>query len=396
MAALFRNRNFALYSAGQSFSLLGTWMQQAAVGWLVYRVTRSTVSLGLLGVCARAPAMVLSSWAGVLADRHNRRRILYVTQILSMSQAIFLGWGVWRASLGATGVLAMTFVLGILTAIDIPVRQAFLADMMDRQDFGNAIALNSTLVNVTRLAGPALAGILVASQGEAFCFLLNGFSFLAAIATLFLMHLKPREQRLAPATHSQLWMEGIRFSLTSTPICATLAILSLVGLAVGPYSVLMPAIAQAFHGGPRLYGFMLSAPALGALAGGLLLAARRQNTKIEREIASAAGGLGLLLVGFSWIRDPGLAGFVIGAGGFVAVIVVIGCQTLLQNIVSDDMRGRIMSLFTVAFIGSMTLGGLLAGFSAARLGINPTVRWVGLACLGGALRYARTAERRSP
>ncbi|MBN1853291.1 MAG: MFS transporter [Pirellulales bacterium] len=386
-----RHRNFGLFFAGHGISMVGTWMQQIAISWLVYRLTHSAFLLGMVGFCNQFPAFLLASFAGVFVDRWNRHRIILATQTLSMIQALLLAVLTLMGIVSVWHVIILGMFLGVIHAIDMPARQSFLVDMVEKkEDLINAIALNSSLVNAARLIGPTLAGLLVASFGEGWCFLINGLSFIAVIVALFLMKINSPKKLVSNANIWSVWKEGILYAYKFTPIGAILLLLSLVSLVGMSYVVLMPIFATSiFHGGPRTLGFLVGASGLGALTGTLYLASRKNAVGLCRVIAISAGlfGVGLIIFGCSDILWVSL--IIMLMTGFGMIVEMASSNTVLQTIVDDDKRGRVMSLFAMAFFGMAPLGSLLAGILAHHLGAPATVMLGGSCCIIGAILFSR-------
>jgi MFS family permease len=386
-----RHRNFRLYFVGQSVSLIGTWMQRIALGWLVYTMTHSAFLLGVVGFAGQIPVFALAAFAGVLADRWDRHRLLILTQLLAMMQAFVLSFLVLSGTIMIWHIVALSLVLGVVTAFDMPVRQSFVVQMIeDKSDLGNAIALNSSMVNCARLLGPSAAGLLIATVGEGICFLINGLSYFAVIASLLLMrivHKNIREQT------SRAWhdlREGLRYVYGFEPIRAIILLLALVSLMGMPYIVLMPIFAKdVLHGGPRALGFLMGGSGTGALAGALYLASRRSVLGLGKMIPIGAGIFGLGLVAFALSRNFFLSLTLVTAVGFGQMVQLATSNTLLQTVVDDDRRGRIMSFYAVAFLGMAPVGSLLSGALANVIGAPWTVFIGGAACLAGAGVFAR-------
>ena len=386
-----QHRNFRLFFMGQGLSLIGTWMQMTAVAWLVWRLGHSAFLLGLAGFAARIPTFALAPFAGVLVDRLNRRRLVLVTQILSMLQALLLAGLMYSGHLAIWHVILLALFLGFINALDMPARQSFLVQMLDRrEDLNNAIALNSSMVNGARLIGPSLAGVLIARAGEGFCFLVNGLSYLAVIAGLLMMRLPPQpppRHRGAVRDHLR---EGFHYAFGFMPIRALLLLLALVSLTGASYTQLLPIFAQQIlHGDARTQGLLLSAAAVGALAGALYLASRRTVRGLGRVIAVSpvVFGAGLLAMGLSSRLGVTLALMpVIGLG---LMVQTASTNTILQTIVDDDKRGRVMSFYSMAFMGMVPLGSLFAGSLAHLIGARATVIVGGCCCIAGALWFAR-------
>lgn len=387
-----RHRNYRLFFSGQSLSLIGTWLTRVATQWLIYRLTGSALLLGILGFAGQIPTFLVAPLAGVLVDRWNRHRVLVVTQVLAMLQSAALAALTLAGRIDVPSVLALSVFQGVINAFDMPARQAMVVEMVeDRADLPNAIALNSSMVNAARLLGPSIAGVLIAAAGEGVCFLVDAVSYLAVIASLLLMRLPPRPG-VARQSHvlSDL-AEGIRYVGRFTPIRDILLLLAVVSVAGAPYTVLLPIIAKVvLHGGASTLGILTASAGLGALCGALYLASRRTVLGLGRLIAATAAVFGLGLVGFSrasvlWLSLPLL--FV--AGGAM-MLQMAASNTLVQTLVDEDKRGRVMSLFGMAFFGTAPIGSLLAGVLAARIGAPDTILAGGAACVVAALVFLRS------
>jgi MFS family permease len=384
-----RHRNYRIFFWGQSASLVGTWMQQVALSWLVYRMTDSPFLLGATGFLGQIPTFFCTPFAGVFADRHSRRNMLVVTQILSLVQASILAFLVLTHQIQVWRIMALSFFLGIIFSFDIPIRQAFTVEMIeDREDLGNAIALNSSMLNAARLIGPSLAGILIASVGEGVCFFLNAVSFIPVILSLAAMRISP-PKLTAPGRHIFVELkEGLGYSFRFAPIKWILILLSMISLMGVPYQVLMPVFARdIFHGGPNTLGFLMGMSGLGALVGAIFLAARKSVIGLVRIIAWTAVLFGATIVIFSFSRDFWFAMPVILVSGFGMMVNMAACNTILQTIVDEDKRGRVMALYTMAFMGTMPFGSLLAGILAARIGAPYTLLIGGVCCVGTAFIF---------
>jgi MFS family permease len=386
-----RHRNFRLFVAGQSVSLIGTWMQRIAVGWLVYRLTHSAFLLGVVGFAGQIPTFALAPFAGVLADRWDRHRLLIWAQALAMIQAFILSYLVLSGTIEIWHIVALSLVLGVVTAFDMPVRQSFMIEMIeDKNDLGNAIALNSSMVNCARLLGPSIAGLLIATVGEGVCFLINGLSYLAVIVSLLLMRIALKNLK---APKSKAWhdlRDGLRYVYDFEPIRDIILLLALVSLMGVPYFVLMPVFAKdVLHGGPSTLGFLMGGSGVGALAGALYLASRRGVLGLGKMIPIGAGMFGLGLVAFALSRNFFLSLTLLTAVGFGQMVQLATSNTLLQTMVDDDRRGRVMGLYAAAFIGMAPIGSLLSGALASAIGAPWTVLLGGIACLVGAVMFAR-------
>jgi MFS family permease len=391
IARALRHRNFRLYFIGQTVSLVGTWMQRIAVGWLVYRLTDSAFLLGVVGFAGQIPIFILAPFAGVLADRWNRHRLLILTQAMAMIQAFVLSCLVISGTVMIWQIIVLSLVLGVVTAFDIPVRQSFVIEMIEEKaDLGNAIALNSSMVNAARLLGPSVAGLLIATVGEGVCFLINGFSYMAVIASLIMMRLAREDVR---AQTSRAWhdlMEGLRYVYGFEPIRAIILLLALVSLVGMPYMVLMPVFAKSvLHGGPSALGFLMAASGVGALAGALYLASRQGVLGLGKMIPIAAGVFGVGLLGFSMSRNFFLSLALVTLVGFGQMVQLATSNTLLQTMVDDRQRGRVMGFYTGAFVGMAPVGSLLSGSLAGVIGAPWTLFIGGIACLVGAVIFAR-------
>ena len=390
-----RSRNYRLYFFGQAVSMMGTWMTTIATSWLVYRLTHSAVLLGIVGFASQIPAFVLAPVAGVLADRWNRQRVLMATQVLAMLQSLALA-GLALGGLITVGqIILLSAAQGLINAFDIPSRQAFVVDLVeDPHDVGNAIALNSSIFNGARLVGPSIAGLIIAAAGEGVCFLVDGISYLAVLAALAAMRLRPGSP---PRGHQPLFRqlrEGLVYAYRSAPIRAILLLTALVSLVGMPYAVLMPVFAQEIlGGGPHTFGFLMAASGLGALAGALSLAVRKSVLGLGRIIPMTAGLFGAGLIALSLSRVLWLSLAAMLAVGFGMLVQIASGNTILQTVVDEDKRGRVMSLFAASFMGMAPFGSLLAGGLASRIGAPRTLFLGGLACLAGAALFARELPR---
>ncbi len=388
-----RHRNFRLYFAGQGISLLGTWMQQVAQNWLVYRLTQDEFLLGVVAFAGQAPAFVLLPVAGVLLDRCDRHRLVVTTQALAMLQAATLAVLTLTGLLAVWQLIALAVVLGCVNAFDLPARQSLLPALLpDKQDLGNAIALHSSLFNGARLAGPALAALVIwiaRDQGEGVCFALNTASYLAVLLALLALHV-PQQAEPAPAPPVlRGWAEGLGYAAGHRPIRAILLMVAWVGLVGMPYTVVLPVVAkQVLGGGPATYGLLLTCVGVGALGGAFYLASRRDLRGAGRRIAATAALLGLGLVVVSQVRLLVLAAPLLVLVGLGMMLTMVSCNTVVQTLVADDKRGRVMSLYNLALFGMTPLGSLLVGFVADGWGAPTALLGCGLGCLAGALGFA--------
>jgi MFS family permease len=379
----FEHRNFRLFFAGQSVSLVGTWITRVATSWLIYRLTGSLLLLGVVGFCGQIPTLLLAPFAGVLVDRWDRQRILIVTQILSMLQSVALAAMVFTGSVSVPLVLVLQVLQGIINSFDTPARQAFVVEMVeDRAHLPNAIALNSSMVNASRIIGPSIGGVVIAAVGEGWCFTIDAISYLAVIASLFAMHVERRE---LPKHDSRMLDElrtGFRYVSSFVPVRSSLILLSLVSVLGMPYAVLMPAIASSLpHGGPHTLGFLMTASGVGALAGALWLAARRSVVGLGRATAVATTALGAGLIVFSFSRSLWVSLLVLPVVGGGMMVTLAATNTIIQTIVTEELRGRVMAFFTMAFLGTAPIGSLLAGVVADRIGPSKTILICGFCCL---------------
>jgi MFS family permease len=385
-----RSRNYRLFFIGQSVSLIGTWMTQIATSWLVYRLTGSAWLLGIVGFASRIPTFFLAPFAGVWVDRWNRHRTLIVTQILSMLQSFAL------AGLALAGIITIREVIwlglaqGVINAFDMPARQAFVIQMVeDRADLGNAIALNSSMVNAARLLGPSIAGVIIAAVGEGYCFLIDGFSYLAVIASLLAMRIAPIQQQTAQKPIWHELKEGWSYVTHFVPIRSILLLLALVSLVGMQYTVLMPIFAgQVLHGGAHTLGFLMGASGVGALAGAMFLATRKNVLGLGRMVPLAAAGFGTGLIALGLSRSLWLSLALMLLVGGAMMIQMAASNTILQTIVEDDKRGRVMSFYSMAFLGMAPFGSLMAGALAHRIGAPRTVVISGIICIAGAGWFA--------
>lgn len=386
-----RSRNYRLYFAGQGISLVGTWMQQIAMSWLVYRLTDSAFLLGLVGFLGNIPVLILAPLAGVLADRWNRHRMLVVIQSLAMVQALALAILVLANLITVGQIFFLSIFLGMITAFDLPIRQSFIIELLEKpEDLGNAIALNSSMVNGARLIGPSLAGILIALTGEGICFLLNGISYIAVIAALMAMKITPRIADGVDGSMLRKMKEGFDYAAHDLPIRSVLLLLSLISLVAMPYITLMPIFAKdILGGGPHTLGFLMSATGMGALTGAVYLASRRNARGLIAVIGLAAGVFGVGLILFSFSRTFWLSMIFMYASGCGMMVHMASCNTVLQSISYPDKRGRIMGFFTMAFRGMIPFGSLIAGSLASGIGAPHTLALGGVVAILGALIYAR-------
>jgi len=382
------SRNYRLFVAGQVISLVGTWMQSVAQSWLIYRLTGSAALLGLIGFAGQIPIFVLAPLGGVIADRLNRHRVLIATQGTMMVLAVILAALTLGGLVHQWHIFFLATLLGIANAFDIPTRQAFLAETVSRENMINAIALNSSLLNGARIVGPAIAGLVVAAFGEGWCFLLNAISYIAVIGALLMMDVSMAPH---PHAHVSAWesiVEGFAYSWNAKPVRALLLLLGLVSLMGMPYSVLMPIIAAGvLHGGPNAYGLLMSASGVGALAGAVLLTFRRHIRGLGRWVAISAVSFGISLIAFSFSRVLWLSALLLVPAGFFMMVEMAASNTLIQSMIPNRLRGRVMSVYSMMFMGMAPVGALVAGALAAPLGAAATVALGGAICTAGGVLF---------
>ena|SRR5687768_14014075 len=385
-----KHRNFRLFTVGQSISLIGTWMQQVAVGWLVYRMTNSALLLGLVSFAAQGPTFVLAPLAGAIADRSNRRRVLLIVQTLMMVQALALATLVLSGTVQVWHIVVLSAFLGCLSGFDIPVRQSFLVEMVDgKEDLSNAIALNSSMFNAARLVGPAVAGFGIALIGEGMCILLNGVSYVAVLLALLGMRLEPRPRPAYVGMVSRI-NEGFRYAFGFTPIRSVLLLVAVVSLLGVPFSVLLPIIAgDVLHGDAKTLGVLVSSTGAGALTAALYLASRQSVRGLGVVITWSAMLFGASLVLFSFSRTLWMCAPALALAGFGMMLQMASSNTFLQTIVEDDKRGRILALYTMAYIGTSPIGSLLLGYGAQRLGAPAAIAIGGGATMVCAALFGR-------
>jgi len=388
-----RSRNFRLFFVGQLISLIGTWMQQIAMIWLAYRLTASTAMLGLVGFASQIPILLFSTPAGVWNDRLDRRRLLLWTQFLAMLQAIALYALTVTGAITPALLVLLAFLLGCINAVDLPARQAFVAELVpDRRDLPNAIGLNSFLMNGSRFVGPALAGLIVALAGEAACFLLNALSYLGVLTALAAIRVASRP-RGNPQSAWVALHAGLNHAFAHPRIRLTLFMVAGFSFFVTPYAVMMPVFARdLFHGTAETYGFLIGSAGFGSLCAALFLALRGGRyaaTGLDRWVARTALTGGAALACFAIAPTIYLAYPLLMALGFSAVLTVAGSNTLIQIDVEEEYRGRVMAIFSTAFLGIAPLGSLVVGSISDQLGVRPTLFVCGLLAFLSGLAYRR-------
>jgi MFS family permease len=382
-----RHRNFQLFISGQLISLIGTWMQNVAQSWLVYRLTGSSALLGMVGFAGQIPVFLISPLGGLVADRYSRQKAVIATQASAMILAFILAALTLSGHVQVWHIFVMAGLLGVVNAFDIPARQAFLVEMVGREDLINAIALNSSMFNGARIVGPAIAGILVATIGEGWCFFANAVSYIAVIAGLLLMKVSytPRLKKGSAVSHI---VEGFRFVTHTSPIRALLLLLGLVSLTGMPYAVLMPVFAdRIFHSGARGLGILMGFSGAGALIGALALATRQGVRGLGNWVAVSTGVFGASLILFSFSRSFWVAAVFLIPVGLSMMTQMGASNTLIQTMTPDELRGRVMSVYSMMFMGMAPIGSLLAGLAADRLGAPITVAIGGAVAIGGGIIF---------
>ena len=384
-----RSRNYRLFFIGQGISLIGTWMTRLATAWLVYRITDSAFLLGAVSFAGQIPSFFIPPLAGVWVDRWDRHKVLVATQVLAMVQSLALAALTLTGHINMPWIIGLTLFQGVINAVEIPTRQSFVVRMIeDRADLSNAIALNSSNFNAARLVGPAIAGALVAAVGEGYCFLIDGLSYIAVIGGLLAMKLT-RDDR--PRSDKHVWhelTEGWKYVAGSAAIRSILIFLAVIGIVGAPYTVLTPMIAgQTLGGGAHTLGFLMAASGIGALVCAVKLVLRTTVAGLGRLMASAVAmfGVSCVLLGIShwfWISMV-----LMTLTGYGLMYQIVATNTIVQTIVEDDKRGRVMSFYTIALLGSAPIGSLLGGALAARIGVQPTFIISGIACALAALWF---------
>jgi MFS family permease len=392
MHNLFRallSKNFRLFFIGQGISLIGTWMQQTAMSWLVYRLTKSSLLLGTTAFFGQIPNLFISPFIGVFLDRFNKHKILITTQSLALLQALILSILTLTNKIEVWHIVLLSLFLGIINSIDAPSRQSFVVEMVDRkEDLGNAIALNSFLFNSARLIGPTISGITVALIGEGMCFLINAISYLAVIFALFLMKLKPRKFESSSNNLFNDFKEGINYSFNFIVIRYVLIFIAISSIVSSFYNVLMPIFASnIYHGGPQTLGFLMSAVGSGAIIGAIYLAGRKSVIGIENIIVYSLGSAGIGLILFSLSKNLVFAIFILIIVGTSFMLNSVCSNTLVQTVIDDHIRGRVMSLYVMFFMGSMPIGSFIGGFLGNIIGPTYTVFLGGVICILSSFIY---------
>lgn len=394
-----QHRNFQLFIGGQLTSLIGTWMQNTAQQWLVYRLTHSAVLLGVFGFASQVPMLFLSSLGGYLGDHYNRHRGVIATQTASMILAFVLAALMLSGNIqgwhGAWVVIAIAFMLGTVNAFDVPIRQAFLVQMVGKEDLPNAIALNSSIFNGARVVGPAIGAFTVAWVGEGWCFFLNGLSFIAVIVALVMMKIERRQAKPGQESPLKSLMQGFHFAMSDFPVRSTLLLLSVLSLFGLQYSVFMPIYAKdILRGDIRIQGYLMSAAGVGAVLGALHFAARTDYRGLARWIAATSTTCAIGLLIFSAAKSFWLCALVLLAVGFAATSQMAATNTLIQNRVPDELRSRVMAVYATMFMGVQPIGALIAGGVAKRISAPHTLTVFGsLVLLGSLVFVSRVAMR---
>jgi MFS family permease len=386
-----RSRNYRLFFGGQGISLIGTWMTQIATVWLVYHLTNSPLMLGVVGFTSQIPNFLLTPFGGVLVDRFPRQRILIVTQILAMVQSLTL------AALALSGVIQLWHLLvlslfqGMINAADAPARQAIVTELVDRpEDLANAIAINSTMFNGARLIGPAIGGLLIARVGEAYCFLIDGLSYIAVIIALLAMRFEQKKMPTITGSPLERIKDGFNYAFGCPPIRAILLLSAIVSFLGMQYTVLVPVFAdKILQGDAQTLGFLMAASGVGAISGGIYLVTRTTVVGLGKLIILGPALLGMGLIVFALSRYLPLSLIAMLFIGLGTILQIASGNTVLQTIVDDDKRGRVMSIYTMSFLGVVPFGNLLGGTLADRIGVTPTLIFAGSACLLGSFYFSR-------
>jgi MFS family permease len=386
-----KSRNYQLFFAGQGVSLIGTWMTQLATIWLVYQLTNSPLMLGVVGFTSQIPSFFLAPFGGVFVDRFSRYHTLIGTQILAMIQSLALAVLALTGTIQVWHIIVLSLFQGFINALDAPARQAFVPELVERkEDLANAIAINSTMFNGARLIGPAIGGLLIARVGASYCFLIDGLSYIAVITALLAMKIKPWKVSVDNSNPLQRVKEGFVYAFSFPPIRAILLLSALVSLMGQQNTTLVPIFAEdILKGGAETLGFLMAASGVGALAGGIHLATRQTILGVGKLIAIAPAILGIGLIGFSLSRFLPLSLFAMLFVGLGTILQIAASNTVLQTIVEEDKRGRLMSLYTMSFLGMIPVGNLLGGFLATHLGASLTLIIDGIACIIGSIIFSR-------
>ncbi len=397
-----RHRNYRLFFGGQSISLIGTWITRIATSWLVYRLTGSELLLGIVGFCSQIPLLILAPIAGVLVDRWDRHRILVITQIFSALQSAALAVLALTHVITVTEIIVLQLVQGVINSFDTPARQAFVVEMVaGREDLPNAIALNSSMINASRIIGPSIGGLLIATVGEGWCFGADAISYIAVILSLLMMQRTPAKRAKVDTHMLDELRTGWRYVAGFAPVRALLLNVALVAMMGMPYATLMPVIAsKVLHGGPHTLGILMTASGIGALAGTLYLASRHTVVGLGKVIVAGTIALSLGLIAFSFSRSLWLSAILLPVVGAGMMVQAASVNTILQTVVDENLRGRVMAFYSVAIMGMQPIGSLLSGFVAEYIGAEMTIFYCALVCLIGGIwfgmRRAMLAEHVRP
>ena len=393
-----RHRNFALFTSGQALALIGYWMQSIAQSWLLYRLTDSATLLGLLSFASSIPILVLAPFAGLWSDRVNVHRTMYLVQVLQMLQAVAFAALAVAGVMGPIHIITLSMLLGVLVAFELPLRHAYLVELVGgKDDLPNAVAVTSLVGNAGRLVGPAIAGVVIAGYGETACFIINALSFVAVLVSFAMIRVQASARAAADQPMMQGLAEGFAYSWRSTPIRLLLGVLLVVSLLATPYVTLMPVLVrEVYGGGANLMGFLVGAAGLGAVCGTLLLASRPNVRGLVGLIAVASSAAGAALAVLPWGGHVGIALPLLAVVGFGIMVTSVSVNMILQTIVDDDKRGRVMSLYTATFLGMSPFGAIAAGALADRIGVAATLTAAGLCCaLAGVYLASRRAHLRA-
>ncbi|WP_242022239.1 MFS transporter [Microcoleus sp. FACHB-831] len=386
-----RSRNYQLFFAGQGLSLIGTWMTQVATIWLVYSLTNSALLLGVVGFAGQIPSFILTPFGGVIVDRFPRHRLLIATQIMAMIQSLALAFIALTGIINIWQIIVLSVFQGVINAVDAPARQAFVPEIVEKkEDLANAIALNSSMFNGARLIGPAIGGLLVASVGAGYCFLIDGISYIAVIIALLAMKLEPRKIKVSNKHPWKTLKEGFAYTFGFPPIRYIIMLLALVSFMGMQYTVLVPIFAtNILHGGAETLGFLMAASGVGALIGAVHLSTRPSILGLGKLIAFAPALMGIGLIGFALSRVLVISLLMMLLVGLGFILQFTSSNTVVQTIVEDDKRGRVMSIYTMAFFGVVPLGNLLAGSLASRIGAPNTLIIAGSFCILGSILFSK-------
>jgi len=387
----FSSKNYRLFFAGQSISLIGTWMQQVALSWYVYRLTGSSLLLGTIAFLSQIPSIAVSPFAGVIADRINRRHLLYATQLASMVQALILAVLVISGHGSVEAFLILSFIMGVINSVDAPVRQSFVVQLVDnKKNLSNAIALNSAMFNLARMIGPSVGGFMIIFAGEGGCFLINGLSYIAVLIALYCMTM-PRHQkaeRVGEPGFLHDFKMGLAYAYKTVPIRYLLILLAVTSFMGISYMTLMPVyVKKILNGDAHIYGILTGCGGAGALAGALYLASRKDVRGLLRITAVTSIMMSIILSAFTFIQSLLVAAIAISCIGFCMILMMGACNTIIQTVVNEEMRGRVMSLYTIAFMGFTPFGSLLMGWISDYAGPQNAVMAGGICCLAASLFF---------